>query len=152
MSDMADVYRAPLRSRDDSIDPRATIGRARRLGRCGFGQQVRNPAEAERLAARVDRFAAAADGSFVWTRDQDGLFWLGRLDGPYFRDDDDDAVAVDLVHVRPCSWLDEPLLEAEVPAAVIATFRRGGRNFQQTHDGSVSQQTQRIWDRRRPQG
>jgi hypothetical protein len=152
MNGMADVYRAPMRSRDDSIDPRATVERARRMGRCGCGQLVRNPAEEERLARRVDRLAAAVDGSFVWTRDQDGLFWLGRLEGPYFRDDHADAVAVDLVHVRPCSWLEEPLLEAEVPAAVIATFRRGGRNFQQTHDGSVSQETQQIWERRRPEG
>ena len=139
---MADVYRAPLRSRSNDIDWRATLERARRLNLCGLGQVARDPAEEERLARRVDRFAAARDGSFVWTRDPDGLFWLGRLDGPYFRDEDDSAVAVDLVHVRPCNWLAEPLLEPEVPAAVAATFRRGGRNFQQTHDAAVSQETQ----------
>ncbi|MHA7652686.1 GAF domain-containing protein [Mycobacterium sp. ML4] len=148
---MAEVYRAPMRSRSNAIDSRATFERARRSGLCGFGQVAGNPAEQERLAHRVDRFAGAADGSFVWTRDQDGLFWLGRLAGPYFRDDDDDALAVDLVHVRPCTWLAEPLLELEVPAAVVATFRRGGRNFQQTHHGTVSQETQQIWDARRPQ-
>lgn len=146
---MTDVYRAPMRSRSNDIDWQAALERARRLDLCGFGQLANSPAEEERLGDRVDRFAAAADGSFVWTRDHDGLFWLGRLDGPYFRDEDDDAVAVDLVHVRPCTWLAEPLLEPEVPAAVVATFRRGGRNFQQTHDGSVSQQTQQIWDDRR---
>ncbi|AYE94879.1 GAF domain-containing protein [Mycobacterium paragordonae] len=151
MGSMADVYRAPMRSRSDVIDPAATLERARRMGLCGFGEPTGTPAEAERLARRVDRFAAAADGSFVWTRDQDGLFWLGRLDGPYLRDDDDEAVAADLVHVRPCTWLAEPLLEPEVPAAVTATFRRGGRNFQQTHHPSVSQETQQIWDGRRPE-
>jgi hypothetical protein len=36
-----------------------------------------------------------------------------------------------------------------VPAAVVATFRRGGRNFQATHDPSVSQETQKIWDQSR---
>lgn len=151
MTPMADVYRAPMRSRSDDVDPRATLDRARRLGLCGFGQLAHNPDEEERLARRVDRFAAVAEGSFVWTRDQDGMFWLGRIDGPYFRADDSDAVAVDLVHVRRCTWLAEPLLEPEVPSAVVATFRRGGRNFQQTHHGSVSQQTQQIWDGRRPE-
>jgi hypothetical protein len=151
MSGMPDVYRAPLRSRSNDIDWRATLERARRLNLCGLGQVAGNHAEKERLARRVDRFAAAADGSFVWTRDQDGLFWLGRLDGPCFRDEDDGALAVDLVHVRRCTWLTEPLLEPEVPAAVVATFRRGGRNFQQTHHASVRQETQRIWDARRPE-
>lgn len=148
---MADVYRAPMRSRGNAIDSRATFDRARRLALCGFGQVVGNLAEQERLARRVDRFAAAADGSLVWTRDQDGLFWLGRIDGPYFRDDSPDAPAVDLVHVRRCSWLTEPLLEPEVPAAVVATFRRGGRNFQQIHHASVRQETQQIWNARRPE-
>lgn len=142
----ASVYRAPMRSRSDTVDPRATLERARRIGLCGFGQLVREPGELDRLGHRVARFADVAEGSFVWTRDPDGLFWLGRLTGPYFYDDDDNAAAVDLVHVRNCDWQAEPLLEPEVPAAVVATFRRGGRNFQQTHDPSVSQETQRLWE------
>ena len=143
---MDGVYRAPMRSASDTVDPRATIERARRLGLCGFGQLVREPGELDRLDHRVARFADVADGSFVWTRDPDGLFWLGRLAGPYFRDDDANAAEVDLVHVRNCDWRAEALLEPDVPPAVAATFRRGGRNFQQTHDPSVSQQTQRLWE------
>ena len=152
MSGMAEVYRAPMRSRSNDIDWRATLGRALRLGLCGFGALAGNPAEEERLARRVDRFAAARDGSFVWTRDHDGLFWLGRIDGPYFRDEDDEAVAVGLVQVRRCAWLAGPLLESEVPAAVVATFERGGRNFQQTHHRAVTQETQHIWDAGGPAG
>ena len=143
---MDGVYRAPMRSASDAVDPRATIERARRIGVCGFGQLVREPGELDRLDHRVARFADVADGSFVWTRDPDGLFWLGRLAGPYFRDDDANAAEVDLVHVRNCDWRAEALLEPDVPPAVAATFRRGGRNFQQTHDPSVSQQTQRLWE------
>jgi hypothetical protein len=143
---MHGVYRAPMRSASDTVDPRATIERARRIGLCGFGQLVREPGELDRLDHRVARFADVADGSFVWTRDPDGLFWLGRLAGPYFRDDDAHAAEVDLVHVRNCDWRAEPLLEPDVPPAVAATFRRGGRNFQQTHDPSVKQQTQRLWE------
>lgn len=136
-----------MRSRSDEIDTQATLQRARRLGLCGFGQLANDPGEAERLARRVSRFADVPDGSFVWTRDADGLFWLGRIRGAYFFDSDDGAAAVDLVHVRPCDWSAEPLLEQDVPAPVAETFRRGGRNFQQTHHPSVSVVTQQIWDR-----
>lgn len=136
-----------MRSRSDEIDPQATLERARRLGVCGFGQQVRDSGEGERLDRRVARFAEVPDGSFVWTRDTDGLYWLGRIRGAYFFDADDGATEVDLVHVRPCDWSAEPVLEHDVPTAVAETFRRGGRNFQQTHDPSVGIATQRIWDR-----
>lgn len=135
-----------MRSRSDDVDQRATFERARRLGVCGFGQRVGGAGEQERLARRVARFADVREGSFVWTRDADGLFWLGRICGAYFFDSDDAAVAVDLVHVRPCDWADRPLTEPQVPAAVIETYRRGGRNFQQTHHPSVGVATQRIWD------
>jgi hypothetical protein len=37
------------------------------------------------------------------------------------------------------------LLEPTVPAAVIATFQRGGRNFQQTHDATLGAESLRIW-------
>ena len=99
------VYRAPMRSRNDAVEPEATIDRARRHGLCGFGQLVSQSAEQARLDRRVTRFAELDNGSFVWTRDTDGLFWLGRISGPYFYDADETAAAVDLVHVRPCEWL-----------------------------------------------
>jgi hypothetical protein len=148
MSYMVAVYRAPMRSRNDAIAPQAAIDRARRLGVCGFGQSVRGPAEQERLVRRVARFADVDEGSFVWTRDTEGWFWLGRISGPYFYDADAAAAAVDLVHVRPCEWLHLPTLEHDAPAAVVATFRRGGRNFQRIHGPSIFRETQRIWDTR----
>ena len=93
--------------------------------------------EDPRFDRRVARFASVDDGSYVWTRDVDGLYRLGRIDGPYRYDASAAAAAVDLVHVRACTWLPEPLTESAVPAAVIATFARGGRNFQQTHDAAA---------------
>jgi hypothetical protein len=147
MVGMAEVYRAPMRSRSDDVDLRATIERARRLGLCGFGQLVADGDE-QRLARRVSRFAEIDDGSFVWTRDVEGFYWLGRIEGPYYYDDDPAAVAVDLVHVRACHWLPEPILESDAPAAVVATFGRGGRNFQQTHDAAVGPETARLWAER----
>jgi hypothetical protein len=145
---MVAVYRAPMRSRNDAIQPQATIDRARRLGVCGFGRLVRQSGERERLARRVARFAELDEGSFVWTRDPHGWFWLGRISGPYVHDADETAAAVDLVHIRPCEWLSMPVLEHDVPAAVVATFRRGGRNFQEINHPSISAETQRIWGTR----
>lgn len=136
------VYRAPMRSRRDDVDFGATIERARTLGLCGFGS---GGSSAARLARRIERFRDVDRGSLVWTRDPDGLYWLGRITGPYFYDADEAAAAVDLVHVRECRWLTAPLLEPSVPAAVIATFRRGGRNFQQTHDAAVGAESMRLW-------
>jgi hypothetical protein len=136
------VYRAPMRSRREDVDFGATIERALTLGLCGFGEA----ADDGRSARRVERFAEVDKGSLVWTRDTDGLYWLGRIVGPYFYDTSDDAAAVDLVHVRESRWLAEPLLEPTVPAAVVATFNRGGRNFQQTHDAAVGAESQRLWD------
>ncbi|ERG63112.1 hypothetical protein L332_01415 [Agrococcus pavilionensis RW1] len=101
----------------------------------------------ERLAARIERFADAPDGAFVWTRDDDGLSWLGRLAGPWRYDPSPDASAVDLVHVRPCEWLGAPVAEADVPPAVRATFARGGRNWQRTHDAAVSSLSAEVWAR-----
>lgn len=138
---MTQVYRAPMRSRRDDVDPQGALDRAIALGLVGFGD-----AEADdRLARRVARFTEIDDGAFVWTRDADGLYWLGRIAGPYRYDDDAAAVAVDLVHVRPCRWLPDPVFEPDVPAAVIATFGRGGRNFQQTHSPAVGEQTATLW-------
>lgn len=131
------VYRAPLRSRRDDIDPAATLARALSLGMCGFGEAPQN---------RVRRFAEAEDGSLVWTRDGDGLFWLGQIDGPYSYDPD--GAVVDLVHIRPCTWGPRPFTEAATPAAVVATYGRGGRNFQQIHHPAVGAQSQALWTRR----
>lgn len=140
---MVAVYRAPMRSRDDGIDVERTIERARQLGVCGFGELG---VDEDRLTRRIVRFAEVPDGALVWTRDPEGLFWLGRIEGPYRRDNASAATTVDLVHVRPCRWLPTPLLEPEVPPAVLATYRRGGRNFQQTHDPAVGAQSWRLWE------
>jgi hypothetical protein len=145
-----------MRSRRDDLDPQAALDRALTRSLCGFGGVLR-PAPAdldeavtlaaeqydERLARRIERFAAVEPGSFVWSRADDGRFWLGRLTGDYFYDAG--GAAVDLVHVRACDWLGTAFAEPVVPAAVVATFGRGGRNFQRTHAAGVGAQTQQLW-------
>lgn len=135
------VYRAPLRSRRDDVDHAAAVDRALRLGLVGTGE-----ATEERAALRLERFVAAPDGAFVWTRHpRSGAVHIGRITGPWRRDEH--GAPVDLVDVRDCDWAAEPVDVALVPAAVVQTFARGGRNFQQIHPGDVEAQTAALWDR-----
>lgn len=142
---MPETYRAPLRSRHEDVDPELAQARAFTLGLVGIGGRLdptpgpdteledvraRTVLEhGERTARRVERFAAVVEGAVVWTRDADERFRRGVLTGPWRYDSTRQAYAADLVHVRPCAW-DEPLDEPQVPPAVVASFERGGRNFQ----------------------
>ena len=94
---------------------------------------------------RIGRFAAVPDGAFVWTRDTDGMYWLGRIAGPVRAAGAAAQELAGLTHVRPADWLDRPLGEPDVPVAVAATFARGGRNFQRTHGDAVERRTAEIW-------
>lgn len=152
------VYRAPMRSRDDSIRTGLAVERALRLGVCGVGGRLDDRPESldialvavdarhgERMARRLERFAAVPDGGFVWTCDVDGLFHLGRISGPWRYDASPAASACDLVHVRPCDWLAEPVAAQLVPAGVLHTFARGGRNWQRIHADGVESDTAAFW-------
>lgn len=156
------VFRAPMRSHDDGVADGIAVERALEFGLCGMGGRV-EPAPTtldralaavdrrfdERTARRIERFAAVRDGAFVWTRDSEGLFWLGRLAGPWRYDTSQDAAARDLVHVRDCEWLPTAVPPAEVPTAVRTTFARGGRNWQRIHADGISQLSANLWDRLR---
>jgi hypothetical protein len=155
----AEVYRAPMRSRRDDVALGATVARARARGVCGFGGVLHPTPEDvddavalaaqqydDRLARRIARFAEVPADSLVWTRDEDALLWLGRLTGDWRYDSTEVAAAVDLVHVRPCAWMERPVPRAQVPGAVLATFGRGGRNFQQIHDATVAEESRLIWN------
>jgi len=130
-----------MRSRRDDVDPRLAVERALELGLCGMGT-----ADDDRAERRLERFAAAPEGTYVWTRGPDG-FHLGRLTGPCRRDDAEAAVAADLVNVRPCEWIDEPVDPALVPAQVSYAFSRGGRNLQRIGIPGAGRATQEAWNR-----
>lgn len=82
---------------------------------------------------RLERFGEVPEGSFVWTRDGDGMYRLGRIAGPLRGE------------VRAVEWLVRPFGEDEVPTAVAATFARGGRNFQRTHSERAERETEGLW-------
>lgn len=160
---MSALFRAPMRSRRADIPEGIAVERALRHALCGFGGVLAPPptsvAEAverastqhdDRLAARIARFADAPEGALVWTRDVDGLFWLGRLGGPWRYDDGEAAREADLTHVRPCEWLSAPVGEPAVPARVQLAFARGGKNWQGIRSDSALDATIDIWAERMP--
>ncbi|MEV7798582.1 GAF domain-containing protein [Microbacterium foliorum] len=160
--DTPSVYRAPMRSRDDDVPDGPAVERALALGVCGVGGRLDDApdsiAEAlaavdavfgERMARRLDRFASVAEGAFVWTRDSDGLLWLGRITGPWRYDPSPQARAVDLPHMRACDWLDRPVEPAAVPPGVHESFARGGRNWQSISRSDAARLTAAVWTSRR---
>lgn len=130
-----------MRSRREDVDPYGAVERALLVGLCGMGEVTD-----ERSARRLGRFAAVGNGAFVWTRDGDGLTYLGRLTGALRHDDEPASAAVDLVHVRACTWLPDPVSDVQLPRAVASTFARGGLNFQQIHDPQVERETFTLWE------
>lgn len=92
----------------------------------------------------------APDGAFVWTRDDDGHLWLGRLNGPWRYDDSMQASVAGIHHVRATDWAARPVASLDVPADVRATFARGGRNFQRTHSAAAEAQTAALWQQLMP--
>jgi hypothetical protein len=127
------IFRAPMGDAADAALERGLVG---------IGDAGGNRAKAQRI---LERFAALPDGTFVWTRDAGGAFHLGRLAGPAADAATAPALPPGLRHVRPTAWLERPFGELDVPAAVAATFARGGRNFQRTHDAAAERATAALW-------
>jgi hypothetical protein len=133
---MAPVFRAPMRARAHDGPPGVGAEHGLARGVVGIGDTDE---------ARIGRFGAVAEGVFVWTRDTDGMYWLGRIAGPLRAADAAARDAAGLTHVRAADWLDRPFGEDTVPAAIAATFARGGRNFQRTHGNAVERRTAELW-------
>lgn len=126
----AEVFRAPMRPRDRDV---LAADDALREGVVGIGDT------SER---RIARLAALPEGALVWTRSSEGAYFLGRVGAPPAGGP---AAAAGLSHARPATWLEDPVAEDEVPAAVVATFARGGRNLQRIRDASVGPATAALW-------
>ena len=128
-----------MRARDREVPGGADYGVER--GLVGIGR-----VPGDKGGRMLDRFAGLPDGVFVWTRTSDGSYRLGRITGPLHDDDSAAAREVGIQHVRPAEWLDRAFGPGEVPAAVAATFARGGRNLQRTHDEEAERRTAELWE------
>lgn len=155
-----EVYRAPMRSRDDSVVHAAAVAWALQWGVVGVGGVVGEapdgPDDAvdrvraehgDRLADRLRRFIDVEISSFAWTRTEEVGFRLGRIHGPWAYDASPSAAEVALPHTRACRWIDTEVSPSDVPADVLATFERGGRNFQRVRSESAERATLELWER-----
>lgn len=98
----------------------------------------------ERTARRIRRFTLTPAGSLVWTRDRRSGLHIGRLGSGQRYARDEVALRLGLPHQRDCEWAAGPVPVELVPAAVIQTFQRGGRNWQEIRaDGGASR---RLWE------
>lgn len=61
-------------------------------------------------------------GHLVWTRDEAGTYWLGRIEGPWRYVFDAHHEAADIANVRACTWTEVGAAD-EVPGRVTTSFR-----------------------------
>ncbi len=59
-----------------------------------------------------------------WSRDELGIYYLGRITGPWRYENDDEHRAADVVNVRPCKWVTVGAAD-KVPGTVLRNFIRG---------------------------
>lgn len=72
----------------------------------------------------------------IWTRDWNGIYYLGQVKGDWFYDCSDNASNADIVNVRKCEWFKIGTVEA-VPGKLVNCFIPA-RTLQQVHDAAVS--------------
>lgn len=132
------IHRAPMRARErDDVPAGAGAEYGVEHGVVGIGDTDER---------RIARFAELPDGTFVWTRDEDGAYHLGQIAGPCRRAPAAATRETGLTHVRDTRWLPRRFGPDEVPAGVAATFARGGRNLQRTHDPAAEARTRELWE------
>ena len=71
-----------------------------------------------------------------WTRDWDGNYYLGRIEGDWEYRSTTDYKKADIVNVRPCRWFQTGGVDS-VPGKVLNSFR-AGRTVQAVDDQTVS--------------
>jgi hypothetical protein len=157
------IYRAPMRSREGDAPAFDGARFAVEHGLVGIGGPLEIEPEDLDEAVEVtavthgpkpgrmlERFAALSDGTLVWTRTGEEEYRLGRIGGPWRWDSSAAARTTGIQNVRDAVWLPRTFGPDEVPAAVAATFARGGRNLQRTHDADAERLTARLWEEHAP--
>jgi len=76
-----------------------------------------------------------ADNELCWTRDTAGIYYLGRITGPWAYVATPDHRRADVINVRPCEWIKVGPVDA-VPGKVVSSFR-ASRAVQVVDDETV---------------
>lgn len=83
-------------------------------------------------------------GDLCWTRDWDGRYFLGRVEGPWKYCTTEEHISTDVVNVRPCRWFYIGTDDA-VPGKVLNSFRTG-RTLQAVHDRTTNIYSKLIYN------
>lgn len=148
-----------MRSRTREAPPGAGAEFALARGLVGIGEPVdvspAGLAEAVLLVTQshgvragkmLSGFAGVPEGTFVWTRQVDRDYRVGRIWGPWRYETSRAAQEVGIPHVRPAVWSPRHFGEGDVPPGVARAFARGGRNFQRAHDLEAERRTAEHWE------
>jgi hypothetical protein len=83
-------------------------------------------------------------GDLIWTRDRSGGYYLGQIDGEWRYDASTEADRWDLNNVRPCTWIEKPFRDYEVPGAVVRNFTGPGETLRRVPSEAASKMTRMI--------
>jgi hypothetical protein len=84
-------------------------------------------------------------GDLVWSRNWDGVYFLGRVHGQWQYSNDPAHRSADIVNFRRCKWYRAGLVD-DVPGAVRNSFSRG-RTLQRVEDEAAAAYSKRLLNR-----
>ena len=81
-------------------------------------------------------------GDLCWTRDHDGIYYIGRINGDWSYVDDFDHLAADVVNIRSCSWHKVGTVDV-VPGKIVNSYISGS-TVQQVCGGDIKNYSQYL--------
>lgn len=161
------IWRTKLRSKKDGVDHATQVAYCLDGERVGIGWGIEHLPSGSSLSAVLDairsetspgwgkvaawtvrRFGEdAAIGDFVWTRDLQGRFRLGRISGEYVYENSARAKETDTHQVRAADWAHQPLSDLEVPGAIIRAFSGTSTSFSRMWNEGARMYTAWLWEK-----
>lgn len=150
------VWRINLKTAADGVDPRAfcfnkgIVGvgwphdGAESLTWDEYRKNVKYKNESNWKAALRALHDRMEIDDLVWTRDRKGIYWLGRITGPWEYRGKPEYRQADVVNVRTCDWV-RVGVEDTPPGRVANSFR--GRTLQRSKGKGVHQFSKLTYNR-----
>ena len=85
------------------------------------------------------------NNDLCWTRDSNGIYYLGRIRGDWKYQWENEYKTADLVNIRACKWVDVGSVDA-VPGKVLNSFRTR-RTVQQVHDNTAENYSKVLYSK-----
>jgi hypothetical protein len=153
VNDDRDVQRLHIRSTVEGVSHDAATTWCLTNGYAGVGWGLWDPArsgisweeymaETDGLNSNVRRFHDLATGTLLWTRERNGIYWLGVVEGEWEYHDDDTAHALDMFNLRGTAWR-QVGAEDLVPGRVVNGFR-SSRTLQRIGDRGARAYSRRM--------